>query len=214
MFKKRRSLGLVQCFVALAGMFASVTVSCTAQTAAPTVDEQQEECAVLSAFLRAVFQRRSQPGKGSTLDPQLIIESETSVPTLPMFEPHQFLDKEIHEQPGVLNRTIIDNFFARNASPEIIQGPFAVNFAYRIISKESLKVFAPDFLGWDTFYKEFPNSHGIANFSAVGFSRNHKHAIFFASKYGGPIDAEWYFVTMQKIGGNWKIKKRTLIGIS
>ncbi len=58
---------------------------------------------------------------------------------------------------------------------------------------------------WVKFHKRFPGSHGILQFSRVGFNRDRTQALFYLGNQWDSLAGNGCFVLMGKSEGNWKL---------
>jgi hypothetical protein len=56
---------------------------------------------------------------------------------------------------------------------------------------------------WDEFYKQYPDSGGFVDLSAVGFNADKTVAIVSKGRWCGSLCGEGAYQVLQKIDGNW-----------
>lgn len=62
---------------------------------------------------------------------------------------------------------------------------------------------AAGFTGWEEMRKQFPDSAGWLEFSAVGFNRDKSIAVLYAGHHCGELCGGGHFWTLQKVKGKW-----------
>jgi len=66
---------------------------------------------------------------------------------------------------------------------------------------------------WPEFYKRYPKSSGLTDFSSVGFSNDGKTALLYASSMQGGLAGAGYMILLEKTD-QWHIVKSLMLWIS
>jgi hypothetical protein len=67
---------------------------------------------------------------------------------------------------------------------------------------------------WTTFYRLFPKSNGIINFSRAGFNSRHNQAVLYITHTRGGLDGVGLYILLHKLKGKWRIQQKAIVWIS
>ena len=59
---------------------------------------------------------------------------------------------------------------------------------------------------WKKFYKKYPGSGGLFEFSGIHYSQDGEEAIFYHSLFRGGLNAHGALVIMENLKGEWKVR--------
>ena len=106
-----------------------------------------------------------------------------------------------------LTYNLILNFYQRKWIDSILTNLFDVNLPIFLVDKYSFRNGAED--AWRKFYKRYPGSGGLFQFSNICYSQNGETAIFYHSIQRNGLNGHGALVIMNKINGEWKLKYHT-----
>ena len=109
------------------------------------------------------------------------------------------------ENESVQKSEAIKSFQQRNVISHKLETKFPTDIDYKIIKQKEINEYFKNEKTWDAFYKDFPESDGLYDFSRVGFSRDRKEALIYVShSCGGKCGTgRYYYLT--KESGTWEI---------
>ena len=96
----------------------------------------------------------------------------------------------------------ITNYVKLNAKPWLLSPKLAIEIPYRLISSEQLAS-AVGQAQWDRFYREYPDSKGWIELSAVGFNPDKTVAVVYVGHYCGVLCGGGGFHVLEKRDGKW-----------
>ena len=70
------------------------------------------------------------------------------------------------------------------------------------------------YLGWEKFYKKYPNSSGLIMLSDIVFDENQELAVFYCNHHRYSLAASGNIIFMKKVENKWKLLAYQLIWIS
>jgi hypothetical protein len=76
----------------------------------------------------------------------------------------------------------------------------------RVYLLESFPIKSGSSKEWQSFYKKYPHSGGIFEFSTIHYSKDHKTAIFYHSLHRNGLNAHGALVIMTNSQERWKLK--------
>ena len=116
-----------------------------------------------------------------------------------------------------LSRDTVDDFQAKKKECHPLSAKFNIPVKYVLVSKEDLDPLfpkgKPDRM-WSLFYKKYPDSAGIINFSNVGFNRTMTQAFIYTSNGCGGLCGAGYYVLLTKKDEVWSIKTKLQVWVS
>lgn len=110
-----------------------------------------------------------------------------------------------------LPRLLINNYLARNLSPQSLEKRFELGVPYVLFSgQESEEIFRGQDLDeqWKAFHAKYPGSPGVINLSRAGFSRNGNLALVYMGKTCGPLCGEGTFYLLARRNGVWIVENQ------
>jgi len=124
----------------------------------------------------------------------LVVRAETK-----LFDMCLTPDKESEKVIGVA----IADYTKRNKQTWILHRDLKIEMPYVLISGSALNTIFRDKNGWKDFYKEYPNSGGWVEVSAVGFNEEKTVAVVYLGHHGGNVGGRGGFHVLQKKAGKW-----------
>ena len=177
-------LGKITSLLILALLF-SQGVNSTTGKAPPYEDEEAYE--VYSAILPLESPLRNAHAK------RLIIQNETKG-----FEMCLRPEEEWQEKIG----PAISAYVKANAKPSLLQPGIKVRVPYGLIVADELRSTIQT-VGWEGFYKHYPDSSGWMELSAVGFNVEKTVAVVYMGHHCGPLCGGGGFHILEKKDGKW-----------
>jgi hypothetical protein len=96
----------------------------------------------------------------------------------------------------------ISNYLEVNKKTWLIQKKFNIETPYKIVSSEAINaVFEKN--KWEEFYKQYPDSGGYIELSAVGFNADKTVAIVYSGHSCGGLCGGGDYAVLQKKDGKW-----------
>lgn len=102
--------------------------------------------------------------------------------------------------------TAIDNFIKVNQTKWLLQEKFKLEIPHKLIKSETVILIINPFTekeDWRAFYKQYPNSGGFIDLSAVGFNGDKTVAIVSKGRWCGNLCGEGQYYVLQKKDGKW-----------
>jgi len=96
----------------------------------------------------------------------------------------------------------ITNYSKLNEKPWLLYPKLVMGIPYRLISTEQL-VNAIAEAQWDRFYRQYPDSKGWIELSAVGFNPDKTVAVVYVGHHCGPLCGGGRFHVLEKKEGKW-----------
>jgi hypothetical protein len=181
---------MVRCFVAIVLAAAAADLAGVQIPAAQTVIEDPEAYVVYAALIATEVPRRSDKAK------QLVIQRETVV------------NKDCMVSGGALAtdwKPVADDFKLQNARVRFILPDRDLHRPYVVVTqKDLLAFFSRNGGSWPAFYKQYPDSGGYVEVSAVGFDRSKTQAMVYVSHYCGGLCGGGSYHLLEKSGGTWR----------
>jgi len=121
----------------------------------------------------------------------------------------------LHRQAPTLQQSTIDAFLKVNTRRAFLRRSFQSPIDYELVdSNQLVAIFKNNGAGWQTYYKLFPGSQGVATFSRVGFNQDGTQALFYLSNQCGGLCGIGEYVVMENHNGRWIIAKEIVMWIS
>lgn len=96
----------------------------------------------------------------------------------------------------------ISDYVKKNEKPMLLQNNFNLDVPYQLLTADEVKAaFAAG--SWEGFYKQFPNSGGLMELSAVGFNKGKTVAVVYMGHGCGGLCGGGGFHVLQKKDGKW-----------
>lgn len=127
-----------------------------------------------------------------------LIDSETETQTQTCLRP----DAESAKIIG----TAIDDYIKVNQTKWLLQEKFKIEIPYKLVdSKTIISIINPltEKENWKEFYKQYPDSGGFIDLSAVGFNADKSVAVVSKGRWCGRLCGEGDYYVLQKKGGKW-----------
>lgn len=85
-----------------------------------------------------------------------------------------------------------------------------------VLASQITAIFSGDILrGWDDFYRTFPGSRGLLEFTAPAFSPDGSHALIYVSHSCGGLCGTGFLIYLSRgSDGHWQMTKRSMLWIS
>ena len=102
--------------------------------------------------------------------------------------------------------TAIEDFVKVNQTKWLLQEKFKFEIPYKLVSTETIYSVINPFTekeDWKPFYKQYPDSGGFIDFSAVGFNAEKTVAVVSVGRWGGKLCGEGEYYVLQKKDGKW-----------
>jgi hypothetical protein len=125
-------------------------------------------------------------------------------------------DYAVKKLPGLKLETV-DDFNAEMKECVSLTKRLDIPLKYVFVTDEELKpIFPKDGKGtwWPGFYAKFPGSSGLISFSNVGFDRDVTQALVSTARGCGGLCGAGYYVLLEKEGGVWKVRSKTMTWVS
>lgn len=102
---------------------------------------------------------------------------------------------------------LLNDYHLRNEKCARLDEKFDIPVKYVLATDKELEaIFSNDVIdGWNRFYKEFPDSSGLINFSNVGFSRDGEQAFLYVIRSCGGLCGAGYYVLLKKKNAVWEV---------
>jgi hypothetical protein len=96
----------------------------------------------------------------------------------------------------------ISDYVKRNEKPMLLQNSFSLDLPYHLLTADELKTIF-DAGSWKEFYKQYPDSGGVIELSAVGFNKDKTVAVVYMGHSCGGLCGGGGFHVLQKKDGKW-----------
>lgn len=102
-------------------------------------------------------------------------------------------------------QNLIIAFYRTRVSDTILKNLFSIsNVKVFLINKSP--IISGSEREWKRFYKNYPSSGGVFEFSNVSYSVDGKEAIFYHSLFRRGLNAHGALTVMKNVNGEWKVK--------
>jgi len=166
--------------------------------------ETQEEYAVYAALLDHEALGGGAPGV-------LVIRDKTTVGE--EVDGNDQLVLYVRQKHPQMDESVAKDFVAKNKTPHLLARKFPVKQEYVLLSEqEADEIFKHGW--WDDFYRKYPNSGGITEFSRVGFNSRGNQALVGAGNSSGGLAGIGLIILLDKEGGTWRVKWQEVIWVS
>ncbi len=135
----------------------------------------------------------------------------------------RYIEEELARAPGgeahELDRALISDFNNKNQASSVLEEKFTI-LQYILLLKDNIydEIFSEynDEDGWDQFYKIFPGSTGVIEFSRVGFNADHTEALLYMGNQRHWLAGVGYYFVLKKDapGGKWRISGQAMAYVS
>jgi len=112
----------------------------------------------------------------------------------------------LQSKAPALKRTTVDAFREVNARQTTFKRSFHTVIDYELVDSTQIESIFKNG-SWPAYYKRFPGSLGIVEFSRVGFSADGMQALFYESHSCGGLCGGGNYVVMDRRDGRWVIEK-------
>ena len=163
-----------------------------------------EEYAVYSALLDGIKQS---PNDGKAVSLFVVDDKTSGVPNSCLPDEIAKWEKEIKADEL---RPLLEDLPAKNRESYSLARHFAVTRSYLLLSADDFSdIFRKKDLdvGWDDFYRKYPNSSGYITLSRVGFNADMTKAILYRETYCGVLCAYGGYVLLGKEKGKWNVTR-------
>lgn len=102
--------------------------------------------------------------------------------------------------------TAIDDYVKVNQTKWLLEEKFNLETPYKLVdSKTIISIINPftDKENWKEFYKQYPDSSGFVDLSAVGFNADKSVAVVSKGRWCGSLCGEGRYYVLQKKDGKW-----------
>jgi hypothetical protein len=153
----------------------------------PRPYEDDEAYAVYSAILPSEWPVRVAHAKS------LIIQTETT-----SYDMCLRPENEWQEKVG----PAISDYLRVNAKPSLLQPRINIEIPYQLIPLDKLRSVIKTG-GWEAFYRQYPDSGGWIQLSAVGFNTDKTVAVVYVAHHCGSLCGGGSFHVLEKKDGWW-----------
>jgi hypothetical protein len=187
-------------------------VSCNRGPASSRREISAAEYEVLTSWIDATFTRKEQVGKGVTkvviFDTTQSGDDELLGDENGQHIPWDKTAESLHKKDPALQSSALDAFRNVNRQEAHLRRLLHPAIDYELVSSAQLEpIFCKHCGFWPAFYKQFPGSQGLLEFSGVGFSTDGTQAFFYFSNRCEGLCGTGDFVIMEKRGGHWVIQQ-------
>ena len=98
---------------------------------------------------------------------------------------------------------VIADYVKQNEKTWLLQPKLSFSTPYQYLETSKIERFFSN-AGWTEFYRQYPESGGIVEFSAVGFNVDKTIAVVYMGHMCGPLCGRGAFYVMEKRNGKWK----------
>jgi len=102
-------------------------------------------------------------------------------------------------------QSLILTFYQTQIKDTVLQNLFNISDV-KVFLIDNFRIKNGSETEWKRFYKKYPGSGGLFQFSNVCYSRDGKEAIFYHSLFRRGLNAHGALTIMQNVNGEWKIK--------
>jgi hypothetical protein len=181
----------------------------------PLPNREAETYAVLSAVIKDLYVDANKS--------LLVIEHVDRCPTtVDPLDPdvrelrQQMEDSAISDMPQLTPDTLED-FHAREGDCQLFKRSFDIPVQYELVTAKQLNPLFPkgEYDRWyRRFYRKYPNSSGIINFSNPGFNGAFTQALVSTGRVCGGLCGSGYFVLLEKDNGRWTVQAKVQTWVS
>lgn len=110
------------------------------------------------------------------------------------------------EESAKVIGTAVEDFKKVNQTKWRLQEKFKLEIPYKLVGTEKvISLIKPmtDDENWDEFYKQYPDSGGFVDVSAVGFNADKTVAVVSKGRWCGSLCGEGQYYVLQKVNGEW-----------
>ena len=120
-----------------------------------------------------------------------------------------------HERFPTLKRDTYEDFWAKNAEPNVLTLSTTGSKPVRLITEEELDtIFKRGLDGWESYRKEFPTANGYIGLSALGFSRDGQQALVYFQTSSDWLAGFGSYYLLARTETGWKIAAEDLVWVS
>lgn len=205
--KTKQSMGMSRAGLALVGLsvislaLGSVSVSARRGQSIADGGVSTEEYEIYSALIQ---QKYVEPNTKL-----LVIEDRTFRYDFAIQDDEPWRDKP---KKGVaIDQSAAEDYEARNSrqwllNKALFKFPVKIDF---ITDLDLKAIFHGNWgeLRWISYYRRYPESRGFIMLSRIGFNTAHTQALLYMGSRCGPGCGDLNFLLLEKVNGNWTIKK-------
>lgn len=106
-------------------------------------------------------------------------------------------------------RPVVDSFRSENAKPRRLRAGFRLGTPYLVVPSADIAASLHDVrddpnLGWDGFYRRYPDSGGFMVVSAVAFDASKQRAMVYMAHFCGSLCGGGMHHLLEKVGVAWQ----------
>jgi hypothetical protein len=144
---------------------------------------------------------------------KVVIKQKTTADTL-----QSYYYSILKENNANIDSSVVINYYQMNGSSYYFDNNFNVSGKeIKLISTTEIQyIFSGQDIndGWDEFFKEYPNSEGIVEFTRIGFNQNHNQALLEIGRQDASLGGSGKIIFLQKVKNTWIIKDSIATWIS
>ena len=102
--------------------------------------------------------------------------------------------------------TAVEDYLKVNKTKRLLQKKFKLKVPYKLVDSETIvSIINPltENEDWKKFYKQYPDSGGFIDLSAVGFNADKSVAVVSQGRWCGKLCGEGEYYVLQKKDGKW-----------
>ena len=102
--------------------------------------------------------------------------------------------------------TAIEDYLKVNQTKWLLEEKFKLEIPYKLVKSETIVSIINPFTkkeDWKAFYKQYPDSGGFIDLSAVGFNADKSVAVVSQGRWCGSLCGEGEYYVLQKKDGKW-----------
>lgn len=102
--------------------------------------------------------------------------------------------------------TAIEDYIKVNRTKWLLEEKFKLEIPYKLVKSETIISIINPFTkkeDWKAFYKQYPDSGGFIDLSAVGFNADKSVAVVSQGRWCGSLCGEGEYYVLQKKNGRW-----------
>jgi len=120
---------------------------------------------------------------------------------------------------GAVNQATLDDYISKNRNRQyelLEKGLLALKGKSALVTaREMTETFGRNCdQGWQVFYRRYPHAQGVTTLSRVGFDQARTQALVYRGTQSQCLAGAGHFIILEKSGGNWLIKRETMVWIS
>ncbi|MGI4886338.1 MAG: hypothetical protein ACRYFR_15385 [Janthinobacterium lividum] len=102
----------------------------------------------------------------------------------------------------------LNNYFSRDTSKISFEKKFSISAPVQLVTKSIFDNYLKKNVakGWKRFYKNFPGSEGIFEFSRITYSNSKDRAVVYCAIRRNGLNGNGALLIFEKIGTEWKMK--------